>query len=126
MSDNDDLDEIREEFGATDHGTQLDETRRDDDVDALVAALDAIEREGDNMVGYRHTGAAALLQVIVDDGRADEIGAALEAELGQDPSHEGYKRSNLAAYATLVGFQAVAPQLVEDLYDARMARKRRL
>jgi hypothetical protein len=128
VSDDDvDLESVKEEFqDQTDHGTQLDETSRDDHVDEMIEVLDEIESEGDNMIGVRHTSVATLVSFIVDDDdRADEIGADLEEELGQSP-RDDYAKSHVAAYAALVGIQQVAPELLEDLSEARAQRERRL
>lgn len=121
-----DLDELRDQYSDTDHGTQLDEApARDDVVDELVEAMTEAEADSSNMVGFRHTPVAALLDVIEQSGRVDELGAALDEALGQDARDE-YNRSKLAALAILVGIDAVEPELVEDLAEARSRRERRL
>lgn len=121
VSDDVDLDELRDEFDA-DPGTQLDESpARDDDVDELVAALSEIKSSSGNedMIGFRHAAVAALLDVVLEDEeRANELGTKLDHQLGQE-SRDDYKQSRLAALAALVGVKAVDPELVEDLSEAR-------
>jgi hypothetical protein len=121
-----DLDELRDQYSDTDHGTQLDEDpAREDYVDELVVAMREADADSSNMVGFRHTPVAALLDVIEDSDRVDEIGKALDEAIGQDP-RDDYNRSKLAALALLVGIDTVEPELVEDLADARSRRERRL
>lgn len=120
----DDLEALR---AATETGTRAEGAgvREQDRVEDLVAALDAVADDPNgNMIGVRDTTMAALLDVVADDDAlreelVDDLEATLDA--GVDRPAEPSDLHRLLLHA---GVRAAAPNLYEDLQDARAERAR--
>ncbi|WP_306055555.1 hypothetical protein [Natronococcus wangiae] len=119
MSDDLDLEELREK---TERGDRTDEDKTSSDqdfVDELVEALDAVDR-GDRpkTIAVRDQPIAALLAALDEsDERMQDVGQSLEESLGRDPSDE-FDRSEIVRLAFRVGLETAAPERMDQLSDA--------
>jgi hypothetical protein len=119
MTENNELEQLREQ---TETGSRIEETASDDAGDelqeAIVDELDAIDdKEVSPNLTLRDKNMAALVRGLEEVDRLDEVGAALDRELGNEPAEE-YNRADIGRLAIRIALQDVEPGLLESLEDA--------
>jgi hypothetical protein len=119
-ADDDELEALREQ---TDVGTRAQsETpgeQSTDLEDAMVAVLaDVEDGEVSKTLSVRDARLTALVRALETTDELDDVGAALQKELGRDGEPEGFDRSEVLRLAVRLGLQEAAPEVLDTARDA--------
>lgn len=118
--DDEDLEELRQQ---TDVGTRADSSTPSEDSGeletAIVELLGEIE-SGDTgkTLSLRDAQLTALIRGVEDTGGLDDVGTALQEELGREADPDAVDRSEVLRLAVRLGLQEAAPDVVETARDA--------
>jgi outer membrane receptor protein involved in Fe transport len=121
MTDDDELQELREQ---TDVGTRIQNVP--DDVEdgtlekTIVTLLDEVESGTvSKTLSLRDNRLAALIRGLEETDDLDDVGLALQNELGRDADPDMIDRSEVLRLAVRIGLQEAAPEIVEIARDAQ-------
>lgn len=121
MSDEDTKAELREKFG--DKGDRLDEEARREGTaafrDRVREALEEIEAgERQKTVSVWDGPLAAFVAALEDTEDLEEVGTALQRELGLDEDADALDRSEVLRLALRAGFRQAAPEHLDAAREA--------
>lgn len=114
MSDNDELQDLREQ---TDVGTRIEESESMERTleDAMVDILeDVTDGSRSSTLSMRDERLAALVQALEEMDTLDDVGATLQEALGQEAEPDEIDRSELLRLAVRVGLSEAAPEVLES------------
>lgn len=121
MSDTDDeLEQLREQ---TDVGTRAQSASPSEEStdleDTIVALLGDVEAgEVSKTLSVRDARLTALVRALEETGGLDDVGAALQEELGREADADGTDRSEMLRLAVRLGLQEAAPEVLDTARDA--------
>lgn len=121
MTDTDDeLEQLRQQ---TDVGTRAQSATPGEEStdlnDTMVAVLADIEAgEVSKTLSVRDARLTALVRALEETGDLDNVGAALQEELGREADADGIDRSEILRLAVRLGLQQAAPEVLDTARDA--------
>lgn len=121
MTDTDDeLEQLRQK---TDVGTRAQSPtpgeRESDLEDAMVSLLGDVEAgEISKTLSVRDARLTALVRALEESGDLDDVGTALQEELGREADADGIDRSEVLRLAVRLGLQEAAPEVLDSARDA--------
>lgn len=120
MTDDEELEQLRED---TELGTRAEDSTLGEETtnleDAMVALLADVEAgEISKTLSVRDERLTALVRALEETGGLDDVGEALQKELGREGDPDGTDRSEMIRLAVRLGLQEAAPRVLDTARDA--------